>query len=73
MQNLSTPQYYLYLVFYNVVYVIPLAVIVGAFAWKMGGRKMSEKEGRILKLVGGILMLALGIILLFKHELLMFG
>jgi thiol-disulfide isomerase/thioredoxin len=73
MQKLSAFQYYLYLVFYNAVYVIPLAVIVGVFAWRMGGRKMSEKEGRILKLVGGILMLALGLILLFKHEILMFG
>ncbi|GAK60049.1 membrane protein, putative [Candidatus Vecturithrix granuli] len=72
-QNLSVIQYYLYLVLYNVIYVIPLAVIVGIFAWKMGGRKVTEKEGRILKLVGGLLMLALGLILLIKPQLLMFG
>jgi hypothetical protein len=73
LQNFSTTQYYLYLVLYNVVYVIPLAVIVGIFAWKMGGRKLNEKEGRILKLIGGLLMLALGIILLVKPQILMFG
>lgn len=74
LQNdLSVVQYYLYLGLYNVIYVIPLAAIVGVFAWKMGGRKMSEKEGRILKLVGGVLMLALGIILLVKPQILMFG
>ncbi|GAK56656.1 membrane protein, putative [Candidatus Vecturithrix granuli] len=73
LQNLSAAHYYLYLVFYNVVYVIPLAVIVGVFAWKMGGRKLSEKEGRILKLIGGVLMLVLGLILLIKPQLLMFG
>ncbi len=74
LQNdLSVVQYYLYLVFYNVVYVIPLAAIVGVFSWKMGGRKMSEKEGRVLKLIGGVLMLALGIILLVKPQILMFG
>jgi len=73
LQNFSTAQYYLYLGFYNAVYVIPLAVIVGVFAWKMGGRKLSEKEGRILKLIGGALMLALGLIMLFKPQLLMFG
>ncbi len=72
-QNLSTLQEYLYLVLYNIIYVIPLAVIVGMFSWKMGGRKLSEKEGRILKLVAGVMMLALGIILLVKPELLMFG
>jgi uncharacterized membrane protein HdeD (DUF308 family) len=54
------------------VYVIPLAVIVGIFGWKMGGRRISEKEGRILKLVGGVMMLALGLILLFNPQLLMF-
>lgn len=73
LQDFSTAQYYLYLVFYNVVYVIPLAVIVGVFAWKMGGHKLTEKEGRILKLIGGALMLALGLIMLIKPELLMFG
>ncbi len=72
LHDLSTAQYYMYLVFYNVVYVIPLAVIVSIFGWKMGGRKLSEKEGRILKLVGGALMLALGLILLFKPQILMF-
>jgi thiol-disulfide isomerase/thioredoxin len=72
-EELSVVQYYFYLILYNVVYVIPLATIVGVFAWKMGGRKMSEKEGRILKLVGGVLMLALGVILLVNPQILMFG
>ena len=72
LNELSTAQYYIYLALYNIVYVIPLAVIVAIFGWKMGGRKLSEKEGRILKLVGGSLMLALGLILLFKPQLLMF-
>ena len=73
LQEIPVTQYYAYLVLYNLIYVIPLAVIVGIFAWKMGGRKLTEKEGRILKLVGGVLMLALGIILLVKPEILMFG
>ena len=72
-QNLSGVQYYLYLVLYNVIYVIPLAVIVGVFAWKMGGHKLTEKEGRVLKLISGALMLALGMIMLVKPELLTFG
>ena len=73
LQNFSTLKQYLYLAAYNAVYVIPLGVIVGIFAWTMGGRKLTEKEGRILKLVGGALMLVLGLILLIKPDLLSFG
>ncbi|PIE33715.1 hypothetical protein CSA56_10325 [candidate division KSB3 bacterium] len=73
LQNLSKWQEYAYLVLYNVIYVIPLAVIVGVFAWKMGGRKLGEKEGRVLKLISGVMMLVLGIILLIKPQILMFG
>lgn len=73
MQNMSTFGYYSYLVFYNLVYVVPLAVIVTIFAWTMGRYKFEEKEGRILKLVGGLIMLLLGLILLFRPELLAFG
>ncbi len=73
MQAFSKFQEYAYLVLYNVIYVIPLVVIVSVFAWKMGGRKLTEKEGRILKLVSGVLMLTLGIILLVKPQILMFG
>jgi len=72
LQHMPTWRYYLYLAFYNVMYVVPLAVIVSIFAWKMGGRKLTENEGRILKLIGGGLMLGLGIILLVKPELLTF-
>ena len=72
-QKFSAFQQYFYLMVYNVIYVVPLAAIVGVFAWKMGGRKLTEKEGRILKLVGGLLMLTLGMILLIKPELLRFS
>lgn len=72
-QKFSAFQQYFYLTVYNVIYVVPLAAIVGVFAWKMGGRKLTEKEGRILKLVGGLLMLTLGMILLIKPELLTFA
>lgn len=72
-QKFSAFQQYFYLTVYNVIYVVPLAAIVGVFAWKMGGRKLTEKEGRILKLVGGLLMLTLGVILLIKPELLRFS
>ena len=34
------------------------------FAWTLGARKLSESEGRLLKLVSGCMMLAFGILLL---------
>lgn len=63
LSDLSTPAYYLYLLLYNIVYVIPLLLIVIVFALTMGSRKLRESEGRILKLLSGVMMLELGLIL----------
>lgn len=60
MADLSPAAYYGYLALYNLIYVVPLAVIVAAFTWTMGARKLGEREGRILKLLSGLLMLGLG-------------
>jgi hypothetical protein len=68
MHELSGAQYYIYLLFYNVIYVIPLLTIVVAFALTLGRRKLTEREGRILKLLSGMLMLCLGAVLLFAPE-----
>lgn len=70
LRGLETFDYYLWLALYNVVYVIPLAVIVFTFAWTLGGRKLQEDEGRLLKLVSGNMMLGLGLTLLFAPQLL---
>ena len=70
LHDLTSWNYYLYLVFYNIIYVIPLAVIVLVFTKTLGARKLSEKEGRILKLVSGLMMLELGLLLLFAPDLL---
>jgi thiol-disulfide isomerase/thioredoxin len=70
LQHFSTGQYYLYLVFYNSIYVIPLLVIVLIFSTTLGSRKLTEEEGRILKLVSGLMMLGLGSVLVLKPALL---
>jgi hypothetical protein len=70
LSDLSTPAYYGYLGLYNVVYVIPLLVIVGVFVATLGSRKLSEREGRVLKLMSGTMMLGLGFVLLFVPDLL---
>jgi len=70
LHELTSSSYYLYLVLYNIVYVIPLTLIVLIFTKTLGARKLSEKEGRVLKLVSGLMMLELGLLLLFAPNLL---
>lgn len=57
-----------YLVLYNLVYVLPLLAIVLAFVRTLGARKLSAREGRLLKLLSGLMMLGLGLALLFVPE-----
>lgn len=61
-------QHYLYLALYNVIYVLPLLVIVLAFVRSMGSRKLSERDGRLLKLLSGLMMAGLGAVLLLAPE-----
>lgn len=63
MHDLPDIERYMYLVFYNIVYVIPLAIIVIVFSATMGKRKLTEKEGQTLKLMSGIMMVGMGIML----------
>lgn len=62
--------YYGYLALYCAVYIVPLAVIVVIFTVTLGGRKLSEWQGRVLKLVSGVMMLGLGGVLLTRPALL---
>ena len=64
LAQLETWQYYAWLAVYNVIYVIPLLAIVIVFVKTMGARKLSESEGRILKLISGFMMLGFGLMLL---------
>jgi len=70
LHDLTSWGYYLYLLFYNIIYVIPLLIVVLVFAKTLGARKLSEKEGRVLKLVSGLMMLELGVLLLFAPDML---
>jgi hypothetical protein len=59
---------YAYLAAYNLIYVLPLAAIVIVFARTLGTRKLTEREGRLLKLMSGLMMLGLGALLLLAPE-----
>jgi cytochrome c biogenesis protein CcdA/glutaredoxin len=68
LADLSVAQRYLYLAAYNLIYVVPLALIVVAFARTLGARKLTEREGRLLKLLSGLMMLGLGALLLLAPQ-----
>jgi thiol-disulfide isomerase/thioredoxin len=70
LANLESWQHYAWLAAYNVIYVIPLLVIVTVFTKTMGARKLSETEGRLLKLISGFMMLGFGLVLLVAPNLL---
>jgi thiol-disulfide isomerase/thioredoxin len=70
LAGLEPWQHYAWLAAYNVIYVIPLLVIVTVFTWTMGARKLSETEGRLLKLISGFMMLGFGVVLLVSPHLL---
>jgi thiol-disulfide isomerase/thioredoxin len=70
LANLESWQHYAWLAAYNVIYVLPLLAIVLVFTRTMGARKLTESEGRILKLVSGFMMLGFGLVLLFAPNLL---
>jgi uncharacterized membrane protein HdeD (DUF308 family) len=61
-------KHYLYLGLYNAIYVLPLLFIVLAFVRTMGARRLTEREGRLLKLLSGLMMLGLGAVLLVAPE-----
>lgn len=68
--QLSNIQNIFYLIAYNFIYVIPLIVIVIAITITLGKWKLSEIQGRKLKLFSGLMMFLLGIIMLVKPVLL---
>lgn len=70
LHDLPGSQYYLYLIAYNVVYVIPLLLIVMAMTATLGARKLTEWQGRQLKLISGMMMLLMGGILVIRPALL---
>jgi hypothetical protein len=70
LQALPPAVYYAYLVGYNVVYMIPLGLVVLMFTMTLGSRKLQAEEGRRLKLLSGLMMLNLSLVLLLAPQLL---
>lgn len=54
-----------WLALYNAIYVVPLLLIVLAFVGTLSAHRLTERGGRLLKLMSGTMMLELGLLLLF--------
>jgi thiol-disulfide isomerase/thioredoxin len=73
LANLPAWQYYLYLVVYVLVFMLDDLVVffVAMITLKVAG--LGTKYSRVSHLVGGILIFIIGLLLIFKPEVLMFG
>jgi len=65
----SSLSYYFYLLLYNLIYVLPLAVVILVFGFTFKGKQISKRHMQIIKFIGGLIMILLGIILLFNPGL----
>jgi hypothetical protein len=58
---------------YAAVYVLPLAVILANFVVTFRSRRLTQRQGRTLKIVGGFAMIAFALVMILKPELLSFA
>lgn len=70
--ELTWPHHF-YLALYCLIYVIPLFFVLDTFIYTFESGSLTQKEGRILKLISGSVMVLLGVVLIFKPELLVFA
>jgi len=70
VENLPTMTYYGYIVLYTFVYILPLFIILIISVFTLKVQKLTEWQGRILKLFPGIFLLSFGIVMLVDYQLL---
>ncbi len=68
MQELPAWKNYLYLALYIVAYMLDDTLLLTIVVITLSNRKLQEKEGRWLKLISGLVIFALGIVMIFKPE-----
>jgi glutaredoxin len=67
-QPLSAAAHYAYLGLYIVGYIADDTLMVAAAVLALGGGRLGERGGRMLKLLSGLVMLALGAVLLMQPQ-----
>lgn len=73
LSQLSTFNYYLYLLLYTLVFMLDDIIIFSLALITLSKIGFSQKYNYWATLIGGLLILILGILLIFKPEFLMFG
>jgi len=73
MQSLPPLIYYGYLLVYMLFYMIDDLVIFSVVIYTMSSEKFTQKYGKIAKFISGLVILALGIIIIIDPSLLMFS
>lgn len=73
LQNIGAFQYYLYLFFYNLLYMADDLLVFGFALFTLHRFSFSDRYNKYSTLIAGLLILILGILLIFKPGLLMFG
>lgn len=73
INDMPNLQYYMYILLYIFVFMIDDLIIffVAMFTLEMTG--VTTKYARVSRLIGGLIMLTIGLMLIFKPEWLMFG
>ncbi len=67
LQQLDSLSYYGYLLLYDLAYMLDDVIILAIGVITLSQRRLQEREGRWLKLLSGLVMVALGVYLLFPH------
>lgn len=73
LHKLPLWQNYLYLAVYIIAYMLDDTILMVVVVATLSHRKLQEREGRWLKLISGLVVLALGVLMLFKPEWLQLG
>lgn len=73
MSELSTAQYYLYLLVYIVIFMLDDMAVFAITMITMKRVALNTKYARYSHLIGGIVMLVIGLLMFFKPEWIMFG
>ncbi len=66
MQELPNWANYCYLGLYNLAYMLDDSILLGIVVVTLSRRRLQEREGRWLKLVSGVVILALGATMIFR-------
>lgn len=73
LNNLPAWQYYLYLILYIFIFMLDDLIVFFIAMRTLQLTGISTKYGRLSHLIGGIVMLIIGILMILRPELLMFG